>query len=291
VYNGRATVGRAIQSVLAQDFKSSEIIVVNDGSTDGTERVLEGFGSKIQVKSQSNLGVAAARNTAVAASNGDYLAFLDADDEWLPSKLSRTVSALKERPDAVLAFSDVIPVGPSGRLSDSVIGRAPSMKDMLTRNWAILPSAVVMRRDAFNRCGGFCEKFARPGGDDCYMWLLAREQGEFLYIPEPLVLHHRPAVIDLLDKYEPGRRIFVELVRDRYGTAAKALLKDTQQYFASLAVQKALQHLDNRNWLPALLQSVRALSYDPIFFAGRLLKYSFNSLRPHSCLSRGGREV
>ncbi len=269
VYNGESTIAAAIDNVLNQNFDATEVIVVNDGSTDGTALILRGYGSKIRVVEQSNRGVSAARNAGAAIARGDYLAFLDADDEWLPGKLAKAVLALDRNAAATLAFSDFIQIGQDGSLDQpSHIGRAPSMDDLLARNWGILPSSVVMRRRVFERCGGFREEFRGPGaGEDAYMCLVAREQGEFVYIPEPLIVHHRPAVVDLLDKYEPGRRIFVELVRDRYGTASKALLKDTQQYFASLALQKALQHLDNGNWLRALLQSVRVLSYDPIFFA------------------------
>src|SRR5579859_7632126 len=110
VFNNAPTIERAVASVLAQCFDGEvEVIVVNDGSTDGSTDILRGFGDRIHVIEQANRGAAAARNAGVAVATGEYVAFLDADDEWLPQKLAKTVPVLEGSPAVVLVFSDAIP--------------------------------------------------------------------------------------------------------------------------------------------------------------------------------------
>ena len=98
-YNVAWCIGRAVDSVLAQDYRARELIVVNDGSTDDTRAVLEAYGDAITVIDQENRGMSAARNVAIRNARGTYIAFLDADDRWLPEKLSRQVELMQSRPE------------------------------------------------------------------------------------------------------------------------------------------------------------------------------------------------
>ena len=97
-YNREHTISRSIQSALMQTFQDFEIIVVDDGSTDQSEHIVESFrDSRIHyLKHERNLGEAAARNTGIKAARGEYLAFLDSDDEWLPGKLSQQIASLED---------------------------------------------------------------------------------------------------------------------------------------------------------------------------------------------------
>lgn len=95
VWNGANYLGEAIESVLAQDYPHKEIIVVNDGSTDGTQKIIGEFGEKIKSVTQENKGLGAARNTGIKASQGQYLSFLDHDDLWEKTKLSDQMFYIK----------------------------------------------------------------------------------------------------------------------------------------------------------------------------------------------------
>jgi glycosyltransferase involved in cell wall biosynthesis len=108
VFNGERTVIRAIDSALHQELKNDpspfEVIVVNDGSTDSTSRILAAYARRIRVVEQPNQGLSAARNAGIFHAKGEFLAFLDADDEWLPGKLQLQISVMERHPEiSVLA--------------------------------------------------------------------------------------------------------------------------------------------------------------------------------------------
>lgn len=100
-YNAEKHINRALDSVLAQTHPADEIIVVDDGSTDNTAQVVKKYGSPVHYIFQENAGAAAARNTAIKAATGAWIAFLDADDEWLPAKLELQLNLLQRNPDLV----------------------------------------------------------------------------------------------------------------------------------------------------------------------------------------------
>ena len=104
VYNGARFVAESIESVLAQAYRPLEVIVVDDGSTDGTEDVLAAFGDRIRVFFQPNAGAAAARNRGVAEARGGWLTFQDADDLWAPDKLERQMECFRRNPELDLCF-------------------------------------------------------------------------------------------------------------------------------------------------------------------------------------------
>ncbi len=99
VYNHELYVGETIESVLAQTYRPLEVIVVDDGSTDGTAAVVAGFGDRVRYVYQNNAGPSVARNTGAALATGDYLAWLDSDDLWRADKLERQLAFLQAHPD------------------------------------------------------------------------------------------------------------------------------------------------------------------------------------------------
>ena len=98
-YNREKIIGRAIDSVFAQTWQNFEIIVLDDGSQDNTKAVVEAYGPKVKYFYQGNKGIAGARNGGMRHAGGDYLAFLDSDDYWLPAKLEKQMALFGEHPE------------------------------------------------------------------------------------------------------------------------------------------------------------------------------------------------
>ena len=105
-YNYAHFIGDCLDSIFAQTYKDFEVIVIDDGSTDDTARVLEKYKGEIRYIYQENKGLPAARNTGIKAAQGEYLAFLDSDDLWLPEKLGEQVLFLRNEADMGIIFSD-----------------------------------------------------------------------------------------------------------------------------------------------------------------------------------------
>ena len=150
VFNGAATIVNALGSVFAQSFTDFEIVVVDDGSTDDTASVLAEYRDRIHVVSQSNRGLSAARNAGVrASSGGEYLAFIDDDDEWMPEKLARCVDELDQDPSCALAYTGAVRVDLTGTpmptqtiQNDGV--DSPTIAQMLARPWNVVPCQFVV---------------------------------------------------------------------------------------------------------------------------------------------------
>jgi glycosyltransferase involved in cell wall biosynthesis len=273
VRDGAATIGRTLGSALRQEPEPPEVIVVDDGSTDSTQRILAGYGDRIKVLRQRNRGPSAARNVGAAAASRDseYLCFLDADDVWLPWMLGTMVSALDAMQRSVLAFCDVITVDDNDReigvaLIDNGSAHAPSMDELLTRWWPILTSAAVMRRDAFEHAGGFHEAFTKPGFEDPYMWLAMRERGDFIYIPQRLVRYRTTPPSARMLKYAKGYRIFAQLVTERYGEEGERLIRGTTKAFISAWGYEGLVALRKGDKIRARRAFSCALRYGPTEF-------------------------
>lgn len=185
-YNRGGFVARAVESVLAQTCQDHEIIVVDDGSTDGTEAVLRPYRERIHYLRQSNQGSAAARNRAIGESCGQYVAFLDSDDLWHPDKLARTEEAVEAHPDAGLFYSDYRSVTADGRLvrverCRHVVGNAYSR---ILLHYFTLTSTIVCRRECFDVCGLFHEPLRRA--QDWDMWIRIARRFSFVHIPAVL---------------------------------------------------------------------------------------------------------
>jgi glycosyltransferase involved in cell wall biosynthesis len=271
VYNDEATIAQAIDSALAQDYDDHEVIVVNDGSTDSTGTILKEYGNRIHVVSQSNAGQSMARNTGVRYSTSKYIAFLDADDTWLPHKLKAMVAELERNPFATLAFSESRYIDNQGvNCGESFLGHAPSMDELLIpRPFPILPSTWVLTRQVFESVGGFSEAFGRAQGfEDTWMLFLFRELGEFVYLPECLTIYRVQGYI-AGDRYAPGLLVFVSLLKERYGRKGRRWARYAKHSQCRDLLSKIAHQMNDRNRLGALRTVALIFRLWPTYFIGR----------------------
>ena len=156
-HNDESTIAQTLESVFAQRVEGGfEVIVVNDGSTDGTRAVLEKFGERIRVIDQKNQGVAAARNAGITAAAGEYIALLDADDTWIGDVLQKTVPVLDKNPACVAVFTDGMEMDGAGRVInpnyvEPGCDHPPTLDEMLGgRPWPILVGSIIIRRNTLH---------------------------------------------------------------------------------------------------------------------------------------------
>ncbi|HLH42987.1 MAG TPA: glycosyltransferase family A protein [Bryobacteraceae bacterium] len=174
-YNAGRVVGRAIESALAQTLPPLEIVVVDDGSSDDTAAVAERYGAKVRVLRQANAGPAAARNRGARAAAGEWLAFLDSDDAWLPRKLERQLAHVgSPRVGLVCCLTN-------GSVSTDRI----TLESLWEYNY-IGMSGVLVRRAAFDEVGGFDEDPGLISVEDYNLWLRIAMRWEIAMVPENL---------------------------------------------------------------------------------------------------------
>ncbi|MBI3249848.1 MAG: glycosyltransferase family 2 protein [Deltaproteobacteria bacterium] len=186
-YNRREFVHEAMASVYAQTFLDFELLVVDDGSTDGTAEVMLEF-PDARYLWQENLGVSAARNAGAAASRGHLLAFLDSDDLWQPRKLATQVDFFHTHPEAQICQTEEIWLRNGMRINPHHKHRKPS-GDIFVRSLALClvsPSAVMLRRAFFEQLGGFDEHL--PACEDYDLWLRIAAMEPVHLLDEPLVI-------------------------------------------------------------------------------------------------------
>jgi glycosyltransferase involved in cell wall biosynthesis len=146
VYNAQIFLRQAISSALEQTFPPHEIIVVNDGSTDSSQEIATSFGSAITCITQPNRGQSAARNLAIRHSTGDWIAFLDADDYWLPDKLARQAALVQADPDIGLIYTGKTDLALDGTTHDVPAMPPQWVKVRLPVQNYIFPTTVLVRR-------------------------------------------------------------------------------------------------------------------------------------------------
>ncbi len=234
-YNAERTLRRAIDSALAQDYQAIEIIVVDDGSKDATSVVAAGYTHKaVQVLQLSrNHGEGGVLNEGIAVAKGEYIAFLDADDEWLPSKLTRQIAALESNSAAIMATCGCRFVDDSGNLVEE-FGMRPSgvasneiWRSLLAATCIAKP-CVVVRASAFEKTGVFDTTVRIMADQD--MWIRLASAGEVEFVNEYLtVAHDTPGSLTKVfrkdeDKY--GLRV----IRRHLGAQRARLSDDETRY-------------------------------------------------------------
>jgi glycosyltransferase involved in cell wall biosynthesis len=237
VYQGREHLAAAIESVLAQTFEQFELLVIDDGSTDGSSAIARTYARRdprVQYRRQENAGQGAARNAGIEVARGEAVAFLDQDDLWLPNKLARQLPLLD---DTTVVYSDTYILRDGGRsreerLSDHLDGRPvpATLESLIVGNSIPVLTALLSRRLLLAQ-GGFTSDPALKGVDDYDLWLRLAVAGvTFSYVPEPLAVYrvHEAAMsADLVGMASARLTLFEKL-------AAHGMEKQTKAFRSRL---------------------------------------------------------
>lgn len=230
-HNRRELVREAIASVGAQTHQDFELIVVDDGSDDGTREMVREFPA-VRYTFQKNRGVSAARNRGAALSRGRLLAFLDSDDFWQPQKLEIQAAFFTAHPAARICQTEELWLRNGVRVNPHQKHRKPS-GDIFTRSLQLClvsPSAVMMRRALFEQSGGFDETL--PACEDYDLWLRIAAREPIYLIEEPLVVKRGGHADQLSHKFWGMDRFRVAALRKLLDSAI--LLPEQQRQAAAV---------------------------------------------------------
>jgi glycosyltransferase involved in cell wall biosynthesis len=182
VFNGERYLAETVESVIRQTYAPVEILVVDDGSSDRTRDVIRGFGAAVRAVEQSHAGVAAARNRGIAAASAEFIAFLDADDVWLPDKLACQMERFRARADVEVSLTWFEDFWTDGRAAPGA-GWRPN-----TPRPGYSAPAMVARRSVFERVGLFDEGLRTAS---CRDWFIRAREHHVVFdvLPQVLVRH------------------------------------------------------------------------------------------------------
>lgn len=192
VYNAEEFLAESVASSLAQDYPDIEIIVADDGSTDGSLAVARRYSSRVCILELPHVGRCEARNRAIMAATGEFISLLDADDLYLPGRVGKLVAALNASPEAALAFCDVHFIDAAGRDLGPPryppLPYEPAALESLFYGCRFTTDGVLMRRDRVLQAGLFDQAFS-DGAEDYDLWVRMRLRWPFVHVPEVLALY------------------------------------------------------------------------------------------------------
>jgi glycosyltransferase involved in cell wall biosynthesis len=289
-FNSGDFAAASIGSVLTQSYRRIEVLVIDDGSVDGTpQNVLEMGDGRVKLEEISHRGVAAARNTGVAKARGEFVAFLDHDDLWYPAKLDRQVAWLQEEPALCLVgcFMDLI----TG--SDQVVGKTGQELDRRGQEQVaigrLMPfpmSSVLVRRDALDEVGGFDEELSTSetgGVDDLDLISRLAAIGQLQCVPEVLgcYRHHTASFTASNFKLQRLGTRFVQercaarmqgrqLTWESFASDYRPSLNARREDAAAAAYYAAGMYAIQRRWGRATLGAARSMLLAPGYTVTRL---------------------
>ncbi len=295
-HNAQRFIRETIQSVLGQTYQDFEIVIVNDGSTDGTEAIVEEFvktrPERIKYIYQKNQGHAICRNTGLKNAQGQYIAFLDADDLWREDKLMRQVSFLDQHPEVGLIHCERVRINEQGEtiptpFVDPKFLSGKIFYHLLLRRAHICTSAVLCRKSVLDEVGYFDETFPdRIGGEDRELWLRIAGRFEIAYSRQPLVKYrYLKGSLSRTRKKELFLRGRFHVIDQGLQRESNCFKKVFLKQLAYSAVHRELiySELGEDNPKEALRHCLKAIHYFPlnIKLYGQYLKLCFFILNSH----------
>jgi glycosyltransferase involved in cell wall biosynthesis len=241
-YNRLESLRRALLSVLSQTSLPTEVTVIDDGSTDGTNAMMSKEFPEVSYYRQENRGVSSARNLGIHHTTGDWLAFLDSDDEWLPEKLSRQTAALSANPESRICHTEEIWIRAGIRVN-------PAKKYAKRGGWiftqclphcAMSPSTILIHRSVFEGIGLFDTRL--PACEDYDFWLRITANYPVLLIEEPQIKKYGGHEDQLSQKFWGMDRFRINALQKIIGTGQ--LSNENQQAAVNMLLKKAQIYLN-----------------------------------------------
>jgi glycosyltransferase involved in cell wall biosynthesis/SAM-dependent methyltransferase len=242
VYNAERVLGETIRSALGQTWKDLEVVVVDDGSTDRSAGVVKSFGDLVRYYHFENGGGAKARNRGIALACGRYIALLDHDDLWAPTKLERQVAILEAHPEVGLVITDIEHIDRDGRpMGIFAQGYNPSDQfyRLFVKGYVPTPSSAMIRRSVIERAQGLDERYKSAGLDDQEFWTRVAACCEIANIAEPLTFHRnneaKPRRIEI-----EHRALLIQTLLARFGgdpQKRRYLLREQAAYLLVMGKQ------------------------------------------------------
>lgn len=262
-YNYGRFLREAIDSVLAQTYAPLEILVVDDGSTDDTEQIVASYGERVRYIRQRNAGVGAARNNGIAQARGEYVAFLDSDDLWLPEKLAKEIARFEADPELGLVYSGAERFDQSGTLDVSLDGIegwiAPELL-RLERSVISSGSSILIPKRVAEEVGGFNADL--PPSEDwdfCYRLALRYRVG---FVPEVLVRYRQHGSGLHLNVARMERAMMLALA-NVFASSDPAVQSQRRRTYGRMHRVLAGCYFHRRNVPLFLRHTLKSLSYDP----------------------------
>ena len=266
VHNGAAFISKAIGSVLTQTFRDFDLLVIDDGSTDETASVVNSFqDSRLRYFYQKNRGPSAARNMGIAHSAAAWIAFLDADDYWLPEKLAAQLSVARATPDAGMIYCSAQVCTVDGDVLWTYHARVEGRPlDQLLVGNCISGSAssAILRRDVLDEIGYFDEGL--PLGEDWDLWLRAARATDFAKVDDPLVcIVSRPGSIG--KQADQIRDVSIAVADRAFATYAADRRHLRRRMLWQIHYFAAVTHQEQEAFTAARRDLVKSILYRPTY--------------------------
>jgi GT2 family glycosyltransferase len=223
-YNAESTILKTITSVQQQTFADFELIIINDGSTDGTLELLSTLeDSRLKIFSYENGGLSVARNRGISQATGEFIAFLDADDLWTPDKLELQLAALKQHPEAGVAYSwthFMDEQGESFHADQPIFFEGNVYPQLLVNNFLASGSNPLIRKQAIDFAGEFDPSVS--GAADWDYWLRLSAHWHFVVVPKPQIFY-RQSSSSMSSRVEFMEECQINVIERAFKSAPKEL--------------------------------------------------------------------
>jgi glycosyltransferase involved in cell wall biosynthesis len=276
-YNSADYIEEALESVFEQTFQDFEIIVIDDGSTDGTGEILKKYGERVKYLFQENGGPASARNRGIRIARGEYIAFLDADDLWVSTKLEKQVSLFHQRKHLGMVTTGACSFDEKGVFGYSTDKRKTLMVGDIARNIFLRSNigtpTVMVRKEVFDSIGFFEENIRQAEDDN--MWIRITAHYDVELIDEALIkIRNHPGRMTL-NKSELLKSVqtSIQLLRTKYGdTVKKKIEKAVPIKISHVQFSIGYSHYENGNYREARKAFIKGAYHriwtwkNPLFF-------------------------